>query len=74
MVECEKVAGGRWLCWSVRGWKVGVAVVEGGRCEVAVVECERVAGGRWPWWSVRGWQVGVAVVECERVGGGCGGV
>ena len=28
MVECERVAGGRWLWWSVRGWQVGVAVVE----------------------------------------------
>ena len=31
----ERVPGGRWLWWSVRGWQVGVAVVE----------CERVAGG-----------------------------
>ena len=23
MVECERVAGGRWLWWSVRGWQVG---------------------------------------------------
>ena len=22
-VECERVAGGRWLWWSVRGWQVG---------------------------------------------------
>ena len=44
VVECERVAGGKWLWWSVRGWQVGVAVVE----------CERVAGVRWVWWSVRG--------------------
>ena len=23
MVEYERVAGGRWLWWSVRGWQVG---------------------------------------------------
>ena len=23
VVECERVAGGRWLWWSVRGWQVG---------------------------------------------------
>ena len=64
VVECERVAGGRWLWWSVRGWQVG----GGWQVGVAVV-----AGGRWLWWSVRWWQWEVAVVECERMGGGCGG-
>ena len=45
MVVCERVAGGRWLWLSVRGWQVGCGC--GGVRE----------GGRWEW-SVRGWQVG----------------
>ena len=24
VVECERMAGGRWLWWSVRGWEVAV--------------------------------------------------